>query len=95
MTLGSPTNTANSYISNLYVTTYTGALKESKKEANKMSNLEDEADYEVLDWEITEAMLHASLMCAFWKQHASPWTETSSKVAHSIRYWDARLAQKG
>jgi hypothetical protein len=58
-------------------------------------SLQDEAAYELLDWEITEAMLHAERMCAFTKQHATPWTASTSKATHTIRYWDARLARKG
>jgi hypothetical protein len=57
--------------------------------------LQDEAAYELLDREITEAMLHAERMHAFWKQYATPWTESSSKATHTIRYWDVRLAIKG
>jgi hypothetical protein len=49
----------------------------------------------MLDKEINKAMLHAERMCAFLKQHATPWTESISKATHSIRYWDARLARKG
>jgi hypothetical protein len=37
-------------------------------------SLQDGAAYELLDREITEAMLHAECMCAFRKQHATPWT---------------------
>jgi hypothetical protein len=48
-----------------------------------------------LDKEITEVMLHAERMCAFWKQYAIPWTASISKATHSTRYWDTRLARKG
>jgi hypothetical protein len=58
-------------------------------------SLQDEAAYELLDKEITEAMLHAERMCAFRKQHATPWTASISKATHTIRYGDARLARKG
>jgi hypothetical protein len=34
-------------------------------------------------------------MCAFRKQHATPWTASISKATHTIRYWDVRLARKG
>jgi hypothetical protein len=40
-------------------------------------------------------MLHAERMCAFRKQHGTPWSASISKATHSIRYWDARLARKG
>jgi hypothetical protein len=58
-------------------------------------SLHDESAYELFDREITEAMLHAERMCAFWKQHARPWTEKIRKATHTIRYWDARLMRKG
>jgi hypothetical protein len=45
--------------------------------------------------EITKAMLHAARICAFWKQHATPWTASINKATHTIRYWDIRLAIKG
>jgi G:T-mismatch repair DNA endonuclease (very short patch repair protein) len=50
--------------------------------------------YELLDRETTEEMLHTERICAFWKQHATPWTASISKATHNIRYWDARLARK-
>jgi hypothetical protein len=58
-------------------------------------SLQDEAAYEMLDKEITEAMLHAERMCAFQKQHVTHWTASMSKATHTIRYWDVRLAIKG
>jgi hypothetical protein len=58
-------------------------------------SLQDEAACELLDKEITEAMLHAERMCAFRKQHTTPWTAYISKATFTIRYWDARLARKG
>jgi hypothetical protein len=58
-------------------------------------SFQNEADYEMLDKEITEAMLHAERMCAFQKQHATPWTASMSKATHTIRYWGVRLAIKG
>jgi hypothetical protein len=58
-------------------------------------SLQDEANYELLDQEIIEAMLHAERMCAFRKQDTTPWTSSISKTTHTIRYWDARLAIKG
>jgi hypothetical protein len=39
-------------------------------------------------------MLHSERMCAFRKQHATPWTASISKATHTIRYWYARLARK-
>jgi hypothetical protein len=58
-------------------------------------SMQDEAAYELLNKDITEAMLRAERMCAFRKQHATPWTASISKATHTIRYWDARLARKG
>jgi hypothetical protein len=42
------------------------------KGKHKDWSLHDEAAYELLDREITEAMLHAERMYAFWKQHSAP-----------------------
>jgi hypothetical protein len=40
-------------------------------------------------------MLHAERMCAFRKQHATPWTASISNATQTIRCRDARLARKG
>jgi hypothetical protein len=58
-------------------------------------SLQDEDAYEMLDKDITEAMLHAERMCAFRKQHATLWTASMSKATNTIRYWDVRLERKG
>jgi hypothetical protein len=54
--------------------------------ANDWSN-EDERCYEVLDRDITAAMLRAAEKCTIRKQHNTPWAPSLSKATHAIRYW--------
>jgi hypothetical protein len=54
---------------------------------------EDERCYEVLDHDITAAMLRAAEKCTIRKQHDTPWAPSLNMATHAIRYW-ARLIAK-
>jgi hypothetical protein len=60
--------------------------------ADDWSN-EDERCYEVLDRDITAAMLRAAEKCTIRKQHDTPWAPSISKATHAIRYWTRRIAK--
>jgi hypothetical protein len=55
----------------------------------------DEMIYEKLDADISEAMKHAERMCNLHKTHATPWAKSLGQATHTIRYWDARISQRG
>jgi hypothetical protein len=56
---------------------------------------EDKRCYEVLDRDITAAMLRSAEKCTVRKQHDTPWAPSLSKAAHAIRYWTRRKAKNG
>jgi hypothetical protein len=60
-----------------------------------MWNLMDEMIYEKLDADILEAIKHAEWMCNLHKSHATPWAKSLGQATRIIRYWDARIAQRG
>jgi hypothetical protein len=62
--------------------------------ANDWSN-EDKRCYEVLDRDITAAMLRAAEKCTIRNQHDTPWAPSLSKATHAIRYWTRRIAKNG
>jgi hypothetical protein len=53
--------------------------------ADDWSN-EDERFYEILDRDITAAMLRAAENCTIRKQKDTSWAPSLSKVTHAIRY---------
>jgi hypothetical protein len=55
----------------------------------------DELAYEILDRDITAAMLRAAEKCSIRKQHDMPWAPFLSKATHAIRYWTTRISKKG
>jgi hypothetical protein len=56
---------------------------------------EDERRYEVLDRDITAAMMRAAENCTIRKQHDTPWSPSLSKATHAIWYWTWRTAKDG
>jgi hypothetical protein len=62
--------------------------------ANDWSN-EDERCYEILDRDITAAMLRAAEKCTIRKQHDTPWAPSLSKATRAIRYWTRRILKNG
>jgi hypothetical protein len=62
--------------------------------ADDWSN-EDERCYEILDRDITAAMLRAVEMCTIRKQHDTPWAPSLNKATHAIRYWTRRILKNG
>jgi hypothetical protein len=48
---------------------------------------EDELAYEILDQDITAAMMREAEKCSIRKQHDTSWFPSLSKVAHAIWYW--------
>jgi hypothetical protein len=62
--------------------------------ANDSSN-EDERCYEVLDRDITAAMLREAEKCTIRKQHETPWAPYLSKASHEILYWTRRIGKNG
>jgi hypothetical protein len=54
----------------------------------------DETIYEKLDEDISEAIKHAEQMCNLHKAHVTPWEKSFGQAAHTIRYWDARIARR-
>jgi hypothetical protein len=62
--------------------------------ADDWSN-EDERRYEVLDRDITAAMLWAAENCTIRKQHDKIWAPSLSKATHAIQYWTRRIAKNG
>jgi hypothetical protein len=65
-----------------------------KGKADDWSN-EDEVCYEVLDRDITAAMLREAEKCTIRKQHDTPWAPSLSKATHAIRYWTRRISRNG
>jgi hypothetical protein len=73
-------------ISNSNVTAYIGGEKKfqfGEITMNGVCRMRRQA-YELLDKDITDAMLHAERMCVFRKQHATPWAASISKATHTI-----------
>jgi hypothetical protein len=56
---------------------------------------EDKRCYEVLDRDITAAMLRAAEKCTVRNQHDTPWAPSLIKATHAIRYWTRRKAKNG
>jgi hypothetical protein len=56
---------------------------------------EDEPPYEILDRDITAAMLRAVEKCSIRKQHDRPWAPSLSKSTHAIRYWTTQISKNG
>jgi hypothetical protein len=56
---------------------------------------EDERCYEILDREITAAMLRAVEKCTIRNQHNTPWAPYLSKAIHAIPYWTRRRSKNG
>jgi hypothetical protein len=61
---------------------------------------EDELAYEILDHDITAAMLRAAMLraaekCSIRKQHDTPWALSLSKATHAMRYWTTRISKNG
>jgi hypothetical protein len=54
---------------------------------------EDERCYEVLDRDITAAMLRSADNCTIRKHHDKPWAPSRSKVTHAIRYSTRQTAK--
>jgi hypothetical protein len=68
-------------------TIYDRVRKISEREkADEWSN-EDKRCYEILDREITAAILRAAEKCTICKQRDTPWAPSFSKATHAIRYW--------
>jgi hypothetical protein len=62
--------------------------------ADDMLN-EDEHCYEILDRDITAAMLRAAEKCTIRSQHDTPWAPSLSKATHTIRYRARRISRNG
>jgi hypothetical protein len=62
--------------------------------ADDWSN-EDEGCHEILDRDITAAMLRAAEKCTIRKQQNTPWAPSLSKATHVIRYWTRRISKNG
>jgi hypothetical protein len=62
--------------------------------ADDWSN-EDGRCYEILDRDITAAILRAADKCTIRKQHDTPWAPSLSKATHAIRYWTRRISRNG
>jgi hypothetical protein len=58
-------------------------------------SLKDEHAYEILDRDITAAMLQAAEKCSIRKQYNTPWVPSLSKATHAIRYWNTWISKKG
>jgi hypothetical protein len=56
---------------------------------------EDELAYEIIDRDITAAMLRAAEKCSISKQHDAPWAPSLSKSTHAILYWTKRISKNG
>jgi hypothetical protein len=56
---------------------------------------EDKRCYEILDRDITAAMLKAAEKCNIRKQHDTPCAPYLSKATHAIRYWTRRISRNG
>jgi hypothetical protein len=62
--------------------------------ADDWSN-EDERRYEVIDRDITAAILRAAENCTIRKQNDTPWEPSLRKATHAIWYWTRRTAKNG
>jgi hypothetical protein len=72
---------------------YDRVQKISKRgKADDRSN-EDERCYEILDRDITAAMMRSAENCTIRKQHDTPWAPSLSKATHAIRYWTRRISR--
>jgi hypothetical protein len=58
-------------------------------------NIAQESKYEVLDRDITRAMLHAESACLLKHKHNTPWSPAICRATSSIRYWDLRIKRGG
>jgi hypothetical protein len=58
--------------------------------ADDWSN-EDERCYQILDHNVTAAMMRAAENCTIRKQHDTPWAPSLSKDTHAIRYWTRQI----
>jgi hypothetical protein len=56
---------------------------------------EDERCYEILERDITAAMLRVAYICTIRKQHDAPWAPSFSKATHVIWYWKNRISKNG
>jgi hypothetical protein len=54
-------------------------------------NIAQESKYEVLDRDITRAMLHAESVCLLKPKHNTPWSPSIGRATSSIRYWDLHI----
>jgi hypothetical protein len=56
---------------------------------------EDELAYDIIDREITAAMLRAAEKCSIRKQHDKLWDPSLSKATHAVRYWTTQILKNG
>jgi hypothetical protein len=54
-----------------------------------------ESKYEALGRDITQAMLHAELVCLLKHKHNIPWYPAIGRATSSIRYWDLHIKRGG
>jgi hypothetical protein len=72
---------------------YDRVQKISKQgKADDWSN-EDECCYEILDRDITAAMMREADNCTIRKQQDTPWEPSLSKATHASQYWTRRISR--
>jgi hypothetical protein len=94
MTHGYQTATANCSTSSVNVITYRVQKKSERGKADDWLN-EDERCYEILNRDITAAMLRPADKCTIRKQQDKPWAPSLGKATHAIRYWTRRISKNG